>query len=143
MKIRLIIILCLIGLLGGCQTPLPEINYRGVLSSEIDDAVSAADKFLAAFTKESGFAIESRVFRHTASKDEITVDYILRSSATKKVWIYVTAYSSNRLIGVTIAGEFSSKVAVKAAHASERVFTRLFPKANYIQFRRVQGLLGP
>lgn len=141
--IRAFLIVALAGLLSSCQTPLPEINYRGSLTESVSDVVAAGELFVSTFTQESGFTIDSRMPASGASKEADRVDYHLRTDSTKRVWIYVTTYKKERMIAVTIGGDFSSAIAIDAAKASEKVFLRLFPGSTYSPFQRYQGLLGP
>lgn len=141
--LRAFIVLIVVGFLCGCRTPLPEINYRGSLSEDVSDVVAAGELFVSTFSQESGFTIESRMPDSVASKEADRVDYHLRTDSTKRVWVYVTTSKKERVIAVTIGGDFSSAIAIDAAKASERVFARLFPGSTYSPYQRYQGLLGP
>ena len=141
--VRAFLSLALVGLLCGCQTPLPEINYRGSLSGSNVDVLAAGELFVSTFSKESGFKVDSRMPSGDAAKGTERVDFHLRTDSTKRVWIYIAADKKERTIFVTIGGDFSSAVAIDAAKASEKVFARLFPGARYSPFQRYQGLLGP
>lgn len=143
MIIRLIFGLCFATLLVSCQTPLHEINYRGSLSESAGDVIWAGERFINVFVERSDFRVESRMQRGGTPKDSVSVNYFLRSSSSKRVVIYVTAYHKQRMIVFTIAGDFSSQVAVEAARTSERVFSELFPDSTYVPFQRYQGLFGP
>ncbi|MCW5548108.1 MAG: hypothetical protein KIT44_04020 [Opitutaceae bacterium] len=140
---RALLIVVLVGLFSGCQAPLPEINYRGSLDGSVADVVAAGEAFVSAFSQESGFRVDSRMPSSGASKEVDRVDYHLRTDSTKRVWIYVTAYKKERMIAVTIGGDFSSAAAIDAAKVSEKIFARLFPGSTYSPFQRYQGLLGP
>ena len=140
---RSLLILCLAGMLCSCQTPLPEINYRGTFSADIEDVFSAGDRFVESFAKESGFHVKSRAPWSGVGNRGSRVDVQLRSKSTKRVWIYVTITEDNKRIYVTIGGDFSSQIAIDAARISERVFAELFPDSKYVPFQRYQGLFGP
>lgn len=140
---RTLLVVVLAGLLSGCQTPLPEINYHGSLAESVTDVVAAGEAFVSAFSQESGFKVDSRMPGSGASKEVDRVYYHLRTDLTKRVWIYVTTYKKEKMLAVTIGGDFSSAVAIDAAKVSEKVFARLFPGSTYSPFQRYQGLLGP
>lgn len=141
--IRAFLVIVLAALFSSCQTPLPEINYRGALSDSVNDVIAAGDRFVSVFSQESGFKVDRRMAIGEAAKDTARLDFHLRTDATKRVWIYVTADTKERAIFVTIGGDFTSPTAVEAARRSEKVFAQLFPGSTYSPFPRYQSFLGP
>lgn len=138
-----VLLLLLTIFVGGCQTPLPQLSYRGTFKTNIANAFATADQFAAALAQEAHLEITDRSRPSGVARLDSTAYLQLRPDSSDRIWVNLSVHTSERELVMTIGGDFSSPEALDVARAAEKIFARLYPDASYAPFQAYQGLLGP
>ncbi len=135
----LIVLMCT----AGCATPLSEINYRGSLKFAQVDPFEVAEKFANGLERETDLKIEDRTKKSGSPRLDASASIHLRTKRSSGVWVIVIAYAEDRSIVARVAGDIDSPLAKELADACVRVYSKLYPGSEFVQFQRNRGLFGP